>query len=190
MLRIVLGHTLRSNSIEEFTLPWICSKACGGQNFQIGVSNWWNKGKNGVAGSNILWMMSGFFSPDNFLDSCVIRRWEPDLEKARCLYLSCHEGSWLNWKANRWGCDQVKHVLQRWNSRVTPGRNLLSEVLGRGHKESRRNVLLEGSGSQGLWPEYGPFMVLRFFKELQRALLCFWRMRDASVLYLDAWMSG
>ena len=26
---------------------------------------------------------------------------------------------------------------------------------------------------QDLGPEYGPFMVLRFFKELQRALLCF-----------------
>ena len=25
---------------------------------------------------------------------------------------------------------------------------------------------------QDLGPEYGPFMVLRFFKELQRALLC------------------
>ena len=31
--------------------------------------------------------------------------------------------------------------------------------------------------------EYGPFMVLRFLKELQRALLCFWRMKDASVLH-------
>ena len=30
-----------------------------------------------------------------------------------------------------------------WNSPVTPGRNLLSEGLGCGHKESRQNVLLE-----------------------------------------------
>ena len=29
------------------------------------------------------------------------------------------------------------------NSSVTPGRNLLSKGLGRGHKESKRNVLLE-----------------------------------------------
>ena len=42
---------------------------------------------------------------------------------------------------------------------------------------------------QDLGPEYGPFMVLRLFKELQRALLCFWWMKDASVLYFDACMS-
>ena len=24
VLQIVFGHTLRSNSIEEFTIPWIC----------------------------------------------------------------------------------------------------------------------------------------------------------------------
>ena len=41
-----------------------------------------------------------------------------------------------------------------------------------------------------LEPEYGPSMVLRFFKELHRALLCFWRMRDASVLYFDECMLG
>ena len=34
-------------------------------------------------------------------------------------------------------------VLSVWNSPVTPGRNLLSEGLGQGHKESRLNVLLE-----------------------------------------------
>ena len=39
VLRIVLGHTVRRNSIEEFTVPWIYLKACGGQNFQIGVLN-------------------------------------------------------------------------------------------------------------------------------------------------------
>ena len=82
-------------------------KACGGQNFQFGVPSWWNKGKKGVACSNILWMMPGSFSPD---DSCVVRRSEMNLEKAKCLYLSTHEGSWLNWKATQRGCDQVKHV--------------------------------------------------------------------------------
>ena len=42
-----------------------------------------------------------------------------------------------------------------WISPVTPGRNLLSEGLERGHKESRRNVLLEWPGSLGLWPGSG-----------------------------------
>ena len=42
-----------------------------------------------------------------------------------------------------------------WNYPVTPGRKLLSEGLGRGHKESRRNVWLEWPGSLGLWPWFG-----------------------------------
>ena len=67
-------------------------KACGDQNFQIGVPTWWNKGKKGVACSNILWI-SESFSPDDVLDLCVIWRSEMNLEKARCLYLSSHKGS-------------------------------------------------------------------------------------------------
>ena len=38
---------------------------------------------------------------------------------------------------------------------------------------------------QDLGPEYGPFMVLRFFK----GPIVFGRMKDASVLYFDARMS-
>ena len=43
---------------------------------------------------------------------------------------------------------------------------------------------------QDLGPEYGPFIVLIFFKELQRTLLCFLEGENASVLYFDACMSG
>ena len=61
------------------------------------------------------------------------------------------------------------------NSPFTPGRNLWSEGLERGHKESRRNVCWHNQGhkvcDQDLGPEYGPFMILRFFKELLRVLL-------------------
>ena len=46
-----------------------------------------------MAGSHILWMMYGSFSPDDVLDSCVIQLSETNLEKARCLYLSSYEGS-------------------------------------------------------------------------------------------------
>ena len=56
----------------------------------------WNKGKKGVACSNILWMTSESFSHDGVLDSCVIWRNETNLGKARCLYIDCHEGSLLN----------------------------------------------------------------------------------------------
>ena len=38
----------------------------------------------------------------------------------------------------------LEDIVFSWlNSPVTPGRNLLSEGLGRGHKVSRRNILLE-----------------------------------------------
>ena len=53
----------------------------------------WNKGKKGVAYSNILWMMSESFSHDGVLDPCVIWRNETNLGKARCLYTGSHEGS-------------------------------------------------------------------------------------------------
>ena len=46
-----------------------------------------------MASSNMLWMMSESFSPDDVLDSCVVWRREMNLEKARCLYLCSHEGS-------------------------------------------------------------------------------------------------
>ena len=41
------------------------------------------------------------------------------------------------------GLEDIVFFLALWNSPVNPGRNLLSEELGHGHKESRRNVLLE-----------------------------------------------
>ena len=46
-----------------------------------------------MADSNILWIMSESFSPDDDLDSCMVWQSEMYLEKARCLYLSSHEGS-------------------------------------------------------------------------------------------------
>ena len=44
-----------------------------------------------------------------------------------------------------WGIFWALKILffSLWSSPVTPGRNLLSEGLRCGHKESRRNVLLE-----------------------------------------------
>ena len=52
----------------------------------------WNKGKKGMACSNILWMMSESFSQDGVLDLCVIWRNETNLGKARCLYIGSHRG--------------------------------------------------------------------------------------------------
>ena len=103
------GHTGRSNFREEFTVPWICWRLWW-PIFQIGVASWWNKGKKGVACSNILWMMSESFSSDDVLDSCVVWQCEINLEIKRRIYLSCYEGSWLNWKATQRVCDQVKHA--------------------------------------------------------------------------------
>ena len=56
-----------------------------------------------------------------------------------------------------WGMFCALNILffSSWNSPITPGRNLLSEGLERGHKESRRNVLLEWPGSLGLWTGSG-----------------------------------
>ena len=56
----------------------------------------WNKGKKGVACSNILWVMSEPFSHDGVLDSYVIWRNETNLGKVRCQYIGSHEGSCLN----------------------------------------------------------------------------------------------
>ena len=80
-----------------------------------------------------------------------------------------------------------------WNSPVTPGRNLLSKELECGHEESRRNVLLEWPGSLSLWPGYGTRVwsflgFWNFFKELWRAR-CVEKIKNASVWYLDAYMS-
>ena len=46
-----------------------------------------------MACSNILWMMSESFSPDDVLDSCVVWRSKMNLEKAMCLYFGSHKGS-------------------------------------------------------------------------------------------------
>ena len=78
---------LRAKPKYKFSLPLQIHrpidllKACGGQNFQIGVPSWWDKGKKGVACSKILLVMSESFSPDDVLDLCVIWRSETNLEK-------------------------------------------------------------------------------------------------------------
>ena len=112
LLRIVLGHTVRSNSIEEFPIPWICWRLVVARIFRLEFQvDGINERKAWTAPVCCGWCL-GSFSPDDVLDSCVIRRNETNLEKARCLYLCSHESPWLNWKATRRGCDQVKHVPQ------------------------------------------------------------------------------
>ena len=89
-----------------------------------------------------------------------------------------------------WGLFWALKILffSLWNS---PGRNLLSEGLGRGHKESQWNILLELPGSLGLWPGSGTRVWSFYgFEILQRALLYFCRMREGFILYFDACMSG
>ena len=54
-------------------------KACGRQNFQIGVPSCWNKGKKGVACSNIFWMISESLSRDEVLNSNVVSGIEMNL---------------------------------------------------------------------------------------------------------------
>ena len=83
LLFIVLGHTVRSNSREEFTVPWICWR----QNFQIWDISWLNKGKKGVACSNRLWMISLIFQPPMMFS---IRAWFGEVKRIwtrRCAYI-------------------------------------------------------------------------------------------------------
>ena len=112
VLQIVLGHTVRSNSIEEFTVLWICWRLLGGGGriFRLELQVDGIKERKVWPAPICCGWCLGSFSPDYVLDTCVIRRSETNLEKAMCLYLSSLEGSWLNWKATRRGCDQVNHV--------------------------------------------------------------------------------
>ena len=70
---------------------------------------------------------------------------------------NCDALFWAMIFMDLWGMFWALKILffSLWNSSVTPGRNLLSEGLGCGHKESRQNVLLEWPGSLGLWPGPG-----------------------------------
>ena len=94
-----------------------------------------------------------------------------------------------------WGIFWALKILffSRWNSPVTPGRNLLREGLERGHKESRRNLLLEWPRSLGLWPGSGTrawsFYGFEILQGIGEGPIVFGRMKDASVLYFDARMS-
>ena len=71
---------------------------------------------------------------------------------------------------------------------------MLSKGPERGHKESRRNVLLEWKVSLGLWPGSGTrvwsFYGFEILQGITEGPIVFGRMKDASVLYLDVRMLG
>ena len=109
---------------------------------------------------------------------------------------NCDASFWAMIFMDLWGMFWALNILffSLWNSPVTPGRNLLSEGMGRGHKEFRQNLLLEWPGSLGLWLGLGTrvwsFYGFEILQGIAEGPIVFLRMKDASVLYFDAYMSG